>query len=317
MKKIIYFDAGENSEESMPKHSINKLKEISDFEIFKGTPKTEQEAFARIKDADGILLGRNISNSVIEMCEKLKVISFVGYGVKSYIDTDFIREKGITITNTPGYGDNAVAEHALTLLLALTKNVLRNHNEMKKGIWYQSDYSTEVKGKTIGLVGLGSIGVRMAELCKLLGMNVICWTFNPSRERGDRLGVNFVEMDELFSQSDFISLHLPYTNETKGIIGDEEFSLMKQGSIFINTARAELIKEGSLLKNLLNGKISLAGLDVFDEEPIKENDPLLKIDNVLLSPHVAYNTPESMSNMMEIAIENLISYFNGTPKNIY
>lgn len=317
MRRVVYFDAGENLEKQLSANTIIKLKRISDFEIFQGSPETEEEAYDRLKDADAILLGRNISNDVIERCEKLKLISFVGYGVKSYIDTDFIRKRGITITNTPGYGDNAVAEHALTLLLSLSKKIVRNHNALKAGKWYQSDSSMEVKGKTIGLVGMGSIGIRMAELCKLLGMNVLCWTFNPSKERARKLGVTFVELDDLFRQSDFVSLHLPYTNETRGIIGDKEFSLMKQDSIFINTARAELVEEGSLLKNLMNKQIGWAGLDVFEQEPILENDPLLQMENVILSPHVGYNSPESINNMLEIAVDNIVEFFTGTPRNVY
>lgn len=314
--RIVYVDAGENIKKLLTKELITPLQQNSNFEIFLGTPSTKEEALQRVKDADGILLGRHLSNEIIEQCEKLKIISFVGYGVKNYLDIDFIRNQGITITNTPGYGDNAVAEHALTLLLSLTKNMVRNHTRLQKDIWNQVDNSLEVRGKTIGLVGIGSIGERMAELCKALGMNVICWTFHPNKQRSKRLGIRFVNLDELFSQSDFVSLHLPYTDQTKGMIGERELSKMKQGSLFINTARAELVETDVLIKYLSNGKIAGAGLDVFDEEPLPENDRLLKLDNVILSPHVAFNTPESVKNMLKIAINNIVQFMKGTPTNI-
>jgi len=313
--RIVYFDASENIKKLLSNRMISPLQNISDFEIFSGTPSTTTEALKRIKGADGILLGRHLSNKVIGQCEKLKIISFIGYGVRNYLDLNYIRKKEIIISNTPGYGDNAVAEHALTLLLSLSKRIVRNHNNMEKGIWNQSDNCFEVKGKTIGLVGMGSIGERMTELCKSLGMNVICWTFNPSQERGEKLGVQFVEFNELFSKSDFVSLHLPYTEKTKEIIGEKQFSLMKEDSLFINTARGEIVQNNVLLKYLKNGKIAGAGLDVYDEEPIPKNDPFLFLDNVILSPHVAFNTPESIQNMLQIAINNLLNYFDGSPTN--
>src|SRR5699024_2230802 len=124
--RIVYFDASKNIKMVVSKEIISPLQRISDFEIFSGTPSSEHEALERIKDADGILVGRHLSNEVIDQCESLKVISFIGYGVKNYVDLNFLQNKGITVTNTPGYGDNAVAEHALALLISLTKNIVRN-----------------------------------------------------------------------------------------------------------------------------------------------------------------------------------------------
>src|SRR5690625_3207150 len=230
LMRIVYVDAGENIKKLLTKELITPLQQNSNFEIFLGTPSTKEEALQRVKDADGILLGRHLSNEIIEQCEKLKIISFVGYGVKNYLDIDFIRNQGITITNTPNYGDDAVAEHALTLLLSLTKNIVKNHNNMKKGIWKQINTNIEINNKTIGLIGLGSIGRKMVHLCKSLGLNVKCWTRNPDKQREEELGIKFVKMEELLKESDFVSLHLPYLHSTERMIGKKELGMMKQGS---------------------------------------------------------------------------------------
>lgn len=314
--RIIYYDAGEHIEKLLSDEIVYPLRQISDFEVFSGSPQTNEEAMERLQGADGILFGRHLPNEVINQSKKLKVMSFVGFGVKNYIDIGYIRQKGIQITNTPGYGDNSVAEHALALLLSLTKQIVKSHNQMQKGIWDQSSYSMELKGKTIGLVGMGGIGGRMAKLCKAVGMNVISWTFNPDQMRSKELGIRFVELDELFRTSDFVSIHLPYTDQTIGLIGSKELSKMKQGSLFINTARSEIVETNALLECLLTGKIAGAGLDVFDNEPISDDNPFIKMENVIMTPHIAFNTPDSVTNMLKIAVQNTVDYFNGTPKNI-
>lgn len=314
--RIVFPDAGPNTRNTLTKDLINQIEQIAEFTLYEGAPKSREEFLKRIKNADGIILGQNLPNDVMSECDGLKFISFVGYGVKSYLDIDFATKQGIKIANTRHYGDDAVAEHALALMLALSKNIAESDTKMKKGIWDKSKTSIELKEKTIGLVGMGGIGERTSELCKALGMNVISWTFNPDEKRSKQLGVPFVSLEELFSRSDYISLHLPYTNETKNIIGENELSQVKKGAILINTARSQLIDGESLNKALLDGRLLGAGLDVFDEEPIPDDDPLLNLDNVILTPHVGYNTPESVSNMMEIAVNNVLKYFKGTPENI-
>lgn len=312
---IVFPDAGSNVRGMLSGALEGKIKNIADFVIYEGSPKSDEEFIKRIKDADGLMLGKYLPNEVMKECNKLKVISFVGYGVKNYVDIEFATKCGITIANTPDYGNNAVAEHALSLMLSLSKNIVENHNKLKKGMWDKSVKSIELKGKVIGLVGIGGIGQRMAELCKALGMEVISWTFNPSQERSKKLGIQFVTLDYLFSKSDFISLHLPYTNQTKNIIDEKHFSLIKQSAILINTARSQLIEKDALDNALRNGLLAGAGLDVFDEEPLPKSDDLLEKNNLILSPHVGYNTPESIKNMMNIATYNLLNYFKGLPIN--
>jgi D-3-phosphoglycerate dehydrogenase len=174
----------------------------------------------------------------------------------------------------------------------------------------------ELRGKTIGLIGLGGIGQRMAGLCKALGMNVICWTFNPNEERARKLGVKFTNLEELLIQSDIVSLHLPYTDKTKKLLGKKELLLMKQESLLINTSRAELVDTESLAEILDSKQIAGAGIDVFDEEPIASDNPLLGLSNVILTPHMGFNTPEAGEEILKISINNLVQFFNKNIQNV-
>ncbi|MFD1606979.1 2-hydroxyacid dehydrogenase [Oceanobacillus luteolus] len=316
MLRIVFPDADSNMKSLLTEDLIMKLESVAEFEIYDERPKTDEEFIRRVQYADALLLGWGISNEVIRACENLKMISFTGYGVRNFIDLEYTRKKGIIVTNTPAYGDNAVAEHALALMMALTKNIPENDRKIRKGNWDQSTSNMELKGKTIGLVGIGGIGKRMAELCNAMGMEVISWTFNPSVERGKELGVMFVELEELLDDSDIVSLHLPYTNNTQGIIGKPELEAMKPGCMLINTARAELVDTAALIQQLERGHLAGAGIDVFDQEPIHPDSPLLKMDNVILSPHVGYNTPESVSNIIKIAVDNVVQGLKGDPVNV-
>ncbi|MEH7113220.1 NAD(P)-dependent oxidoreductase [Neobacillus niacini] len=313
---IVFPDADPQLKEILTEYLLNPLEQIAEIRIYEGRPKTQEEYINRVKDADGILLGWSIPNEVIEECRHLKIISFTCIGASNFIDLDFAASRGIIVTNTPGYADNAVAEHALSLMMVLAKNLKIHHENIVGGIWEQSKTSMELRGKTIGLIGLGGIGQRMAGLCNALGMNVICWTFNPNEDRARKLGVKFTSLKELLSQSDVVSLHLPYTKKTKKLLGERELLLMKQESFLINTSRAELIDTQSLAEVLALKQIAGAGIDVFDEEPIANDNPLLGLSNVILTPHMGFNTPEAGEEILKISINNLVQFFNKNIQNI-
>ncbi|EKN67611.1 glycerate dehydrogenase [Neobacillus bataviensis LMG 21833] len=308
---IVFPDADHH----LPDDLITPLRQYGDFQTFIGRPETKDEYINRVRNADGILLGWSIPNEVIAECPNLKIISFTGIGASNFVDLRFAKSSGVIVTNTPGYADNAVAEHTLSLMLSLAKNINHNHTTVARGIWNQSRKSIELKGKTIGLIGLGGIGQRMAEFCKAIGMNVICWTFNPNPVRAQKLGLSFTSIKDLLEKSDFVSLHLPYTDQTKKMLGKEELSLMKQEAFLINTSRAELIDTDALVELLSSKRIAGAGIDVFDEEPISNQNSLLALDNVILSPHIAYNTPEAYKEILRISINNLVEFFKGSIRN--
>lgn len=313
---VVLPNADDQCEQLLQDSHLQELKQRASFRLYKGVPVSSREYIERVRDADALLLWGTISNEVMAECPKLKFISFAGTGYKNYIDVDFAAQQGIKVANAPSYGANAVAEHALALLFSIAKNIPQNASQMRKGQWGPSGVNIEFEGKTIGLIGLGSIGTKMAQLCKALGMNVICWTLHPSEQRAKHLGITFVSLDHLLTESEFISLHLPYTDETKHFLGAKQFSMMKPGAIFINTARAELIHTPSLIKALKAGPLAAAGIDVFDEEPIPKDNPLLQMNNVILSPHVGYSTKESIEGILEISIRNIVEFFKGNPINL-
>ena len=313
---IVYPDVDPSIKRFLTDDATSKLKTISEFRFFEGKPKNTAEFLSRVQDADGILLGWHLPNEVLSACSKLKIVSFTGIGANNFIDLNYANRLGVKITNTPGYADNTVAEHAFSLLLSLAKNIPKHNENVINGIWDQSITSMELAGKTIGLIGLGGIGKRMAEICNAFRMNVKCWTFNPSEERAQSAGVSFVSLDELLRTSDVISLHIPLTEETRNFLTDKELSTIKQGAILINTARAEIIDTNSLVKHLSSGRLRGAGIDVFEEEPLSIKSPLLTLDNVILTPHIGFNTEEATKEILNISINNLFEFFNGNPINV-
>jgi lactate dehydrogenase-like 2-hydroxyacid dehydrogenase len=306
---IVYPDADPQFINLLTDELLNPIRKFADIRIYEGRPATNKEFVNRVKGADGILLGWSIPNEVIAECPNLKIISFTGIGASNFVDLKYAASRGITVTNTPGYADNAVAEHTLSLIFSLAKNINQNHQNVAKGYWNQSYTSVELRGKKIGLIGLGGIGQRMAELCKALGMKVFCWTFNPNSERAYKSGLTFTSLEQLLKQSNIVSLHLPLTEQTQKLLGKKELSLMKKDAYFINTSRSELVDTSFLVELLSSNRIAGAGIDVFDEEPIMLNNPLLSLSNVILSPHIAFNTLDATIEIFNIAVNNLDQFF--------
>jgi len=168
----------------------------------------------------------------------------------------------------------------------------------------------------VGLVGFGGIGARFAALAKGIGMNVRAWTRNPDPPRAREHGIEFVDLETILRDSDVLSVHVALTPETEGLLDARALSLTKSGVIVVNTARGEIIDEDALLAALRSGHVATAGLDVYHAEPLSGDHPLLALDNVLLTPHVAFNTPEATHSLLDITIDNIVSYFRGTPENV-
>ena len=335
-RRIVYPDADDQLAALLTGARRTRLEALGAFRIHHGLPgglPGDPAAYLeRLGDAAGVVLGWDLPVEVMRRAPRLEVISYLGTGAANFVDLAEAERLGITVCNTPGYGDNAVAEHALALLLALARRVPRlDHGLRQAGRqperqagqragqgaeWGQSQPGFELRGKTLGLVGLGGIGARMAELARGLGMEVKTWTRNPSPERAERHGVAFLPLEELLETSDVISLHLLLTPETEGFLGPEELDRMKPDAVLVNTARAELVDQAALVERLRDGRIAAAGLDVFWNEPLPADHPLLELDNVVLTPHVAYNTPEAIAAMLDIAIDNLARYFEGGPINV-
>lgn len=293
-----------------------RLRQLGEVRVYESEAIGE-ELVPRIADADVayIMRGSSIfSRSVMQRCPKLKLISVLGAGY-DHIDVEAASELGITISTTPNYATVAVAELALSLMLDVAHRISRKDREMRTGGWAH-EYASQLCGKTLGVIGTGSIGQKVMQLGRAIGMSVVAWTFHPSPERAREYGVEFASLEDLLGQSDVVSLHVQSTAETRNLIGKREFSLMKPTAILVNTARGALIDENALVEALNNDQIAGAGLDVFVNEPLPVDHPLRKMENTVLSPHNGWMVPEATCTGMVIAVDNVANFLQGHPTNV-
>ena len=246
---------------------------------------------------------------------KLKLISILGTGTDN-VDLVTARQRDVTVTNTPGVGAPSVAELTLGLMLAVTKSIPLSDQRVRGGVWQHVE-GPELEGKTLGLLGLGAIGSRVARMARGLGMRVIAWSFTPDLQRAAQLGVELVERDEVFRRADVVSVHLRNTPEVRGLVGARELSLMQPSAYLINTARGALLDADALARALRDGKLAGAGLDVFVEEPlVLERNPFRGLNNVVLTPHLGAVTREANARSRAMPVDNIIAYLEGKPQNV-
>lgn len=314
-RKIVYPDAEESIAPLLTGERLNKLKSLGEFEVYYGEQPDDQTVIERLADAQAVISGWGMSNTVIAALPRLEVISFTGLGASTYIDIAEAGRRNITVTHTLSAAET-IAEHTLALMLDAARHISRLDRDIRQGHWNMDVVALDLRGKTLGLVGFGRIAQAVVPLAKAFGMNVIAWTRNPSRERADQHGIEFTELDELLSSSDIVSLHLMSTPETNGLIHADRLRALKPGTLLINTARSKILDEGVMAELLKSGHIAAAGVDVYDEEPIPSDHAFLTLDNIVMTPHIAYNTPEALEAMYDTAIDNLVAYYSGEPQNI-
>ena len=313
---IVFADADPPMMPLMVGERLARCEALGNFTVYEGLAADAADYEARISDATGIMIGWDLPVDVMRKAPRLEVISYLGTGAANMIDLQAAAAHGITVCNTPGYGNNAVAEHTLALLFAVARDIPRLDRTLRTEGWNLLDPGFELRGKKLGLIGLGGIGSRVAELAGSLGMEVLAWTRNPSAERAQRSGVTFASLETVLGECDVVSLHLLLTPETQNLLGAAELDQMKEGAVFINTARAELVDEAALIARLRSGRIAAAGIDVYWKEPLPREHPLLALDNVVTTPHVGFNTPEATVAMVDMGIDNLVQYFAGDPINV-
>lgn len=295
---------------------LARLDEYGEVVLYADRPLDDAEKVRRARDATCLINSRSSvtwPEHVLRRLPKLKMFAVCGIGTDA-IDLNVARELGIDVRNLPGRTAAIVAEHALGLLLAISKRAWFQTSELKHGRWTAMQ-NICLRGKMLGLIGAGPIAAEMARLAKAIGMKVQAWTFNPAAERERELGLRFVGFEELLSTSDTISLHVKLTEETRGFIGRREFALMKPGTLFINTARGAIVDTAALVDALNSGRLAGAGIDVFDEEPIAADHPLLACEQVVLTPHNADQTPEGMELLNSGVVENVIAFLEGRDVN--
>jgi D-3-phosphoglycerate dehydrogenase len=235
---------------------------------------------------------------VLAQCHGLKHIVFLGTGASSYMDVPALNGLGIEVHTIKGYGDTAVAEHTMALIFACCRDLARMDRAVRAGTWDPLE-SMQLNGKTLGLIGLGGIGMEVVRIARGIGMQVIAWNRSPRPDAG----VPLVGLDELLARADVISLHLSLNDETRGLIDAQRLARTNPGVILVNTARGELLDEAALLDALRSGHIRHAGLDVFHAEPLKPDHPMARMENVTLTSHAAYRTLEASETLMRRAID--------------
>lgn len=281
-----------------------------------GVVDNEALLIARCGEADAVLLNwARMTRPVIAACPNLKVISFLGIGVDGFVDFDAARERGIRVSNTPGYGDRTVAEHAIALMFAVARRVVQFDGIVRGGGWAEHPSGIELRGRRIGLVGFGPIARETARMALGLGMEVVAWTRSAGRYRRNFSTVKFVDLAELFASSDVVSLHLSLNDATRGLIDAALLSRMKSSAIVINTARGGLMDYDCLEKLLTEGKIFGAGLDVFPAEPLAES-ALRHLPNVVLTPHIGFNSTAAVERLLRGGLDNILNFFAGKPQNL-
>jgi D-3-phosphoglycerate dehydrogenase len=264
-----------------------------------------REPFAR-EELPLVLAGYDIAiddhsympTDLVERCKQLKHIVFLGTGPASYMNVAEVNALGIKVHIIKGYGDTAVAEHSIALMVAAARDVARMDREIRSGAWITHE-GMQLKDKTLGVIGLGGIGREVARIGMGIGMNVIGW----NRTKHAEIAVPLVDIDELLAKSDVISMNLTLGDETRGFLDKTRIARMKPGVIYVNTARGALADEAALIAALKSGQIGHAGLDVFHDEPLKSDHPLAKIDNVTLTSHAGFRTLEASMTLLRRSID--------------
>jgi D-3-phosphoglycerate dehydrogenase / 2-oxoglutarate reductase len=265
---------------------------------------TEDELITNIKDADAAIVAfSQINSRVLEQATALKIVCKHGVGVDN-IDLEATKEKSIWVTNVTNANMHAVADFSFGLILALARQIPQADFLTKEGKWPRI-FGTDVYGKTIGIIGLGAIGREVARRAKGFGMDILAYDPFPNREYVEQHNIQLLELDEIFEKSDFVSLHLPLTEQTNGLVGKRQFEMMKNTAFLVNASRGGIVVEADLYHALKNGEIAGAALDVFVEEPL-EKHPLFELPNFIAMPHIAGYTDGAVNALGMTCVKNIV-----------
>lgn len=295
------------------------LSKYGDYTVYDRT--NPEDIIDRAKDADILFINKSVITA--EMLEKMPNLKYVGLQSTGYnvIDCKAARELGITVSNIPAYSTNAVAQLVFSFILQITNRVTMHSDAVHNGEWcacpdfcFWKAPLAELDGKTIGIVGFGSIGQRVSNIASAFGMRVLAFTPHPKPDEFSDIA--FVDFETLLRESDIITCHCPLNSQTEGIINAAALAKMKKSAIFINTSRGPVVDEQALANALNNGDIQAAGLDVLKVEPPKADNPLLTAKNCYITPHIAWAAYETRARLLNILEENLKAFIDGRPQNV-
>ena len=295
---------------------LDRLQPYGDVTVHETRPADAEEQMARVRKCDVIINSRGAISwreAQLRALPKLRMIATCSIGT-DMIDVDVARELGIVVSNQPGRTAPVVAEHMFGLMFAVAKKAAFQTAEIQAGRWTPR-LNVMLQGKTLGVIGTGNIGAELARLGRAIGMEVIAWTFHPSPERARDLGVRFVELNELLRTADVVSLNVSLTEDTRHMIAREQLEMMKPDAILLNGARGDVLDLEALAVVLEAGHLSGAGLDVFSEEPFTSEHPIKACEQVVLTPHMADQTPEGSDLLNGGAVDNVIAFLEGNPRN--
>ncbi|RXZ01437.1 2-hydroxyacid dehydrogenase [Fictibacillus sp. S7] len=301
----------------VPEEVENYIAQHCSYDKWEGSePIPRSELLQKLGQAEGLLItGEKIDDELLDHAPNLKVVSNISVGYNNF-DTDAMKRRNIIGTNTPDVLNETVADLALALMLSAARRVPELDKLVKDGKWEKKSdeplFGVDVHGKTLGIIGMGRIGEAIGRRAKFgFNMDILYHNRHRKMETEKELDASYVSQEELLQKSDFVLLMVPFTEETKHLMGREQFAQMKKSAIFINTSRGQTVDEGALTEALQNGKILAAGLDVFDQEPVSPDNPLLELPNVVTLPHIGSATCQTRFDMAMLAAENLVAAVTG------
>jgi len=312
--KIVILDAYTVNPGDLTWHPLDDMGELI---VYDRT--LPEQVVERCKGAEVVLTNKVVLDA--EILNQLPHLSYIGVLATGYnvVDLEVASRQSITVTNIPAYSTNSVAQMVWAHILNITNNVAHYATENSKGRWtnnkdfcYYDFTHTELAGKIMGIVGLGNTGMATARIAQAFGMKVIAYTSKTQLPEG----MTKVTLDELFQESDILSLHCPLTNETKGLVNRERLNLMKPSAILINTSRGPVVNEADVAEALNQGRIAAFGADVVSVEPIEASNPLLNAKNCFLTPHIAWATKEARQRLIDICVENVKAFVQDNPQNV-
>jgi D-3-phosphoglycerate dehydrogenase len=295
---------------------LERLRQAGEVAMYVDRPTTADEKVRRAQGATCLINSRSAikwEGAVLCRLPQLRMITTCGIGTDA-IDLEAASDLGIVVSNVPGKTAPIVAEHALALMFAVARRTWFQTDALKRGRWIGMD-NVFLRGKTLGVIGTGTIGAEMARLAVAVGMKVVAWSFHPSPERQEELGIPFIPLNDLLRTADVVSLHVKLTEQSRRLIGARELALMKPGALLINTARGAVVDGDALVAALNAGRLGGVGIDVFEVEPLPSNHPLLACEQVVLTPHNADQTPEGIDLLNEGVVDNVLAFVAGKPQN--
>ena len=318
--KAVYLEEGAVNPGDISLEPITRLIETT---VYNNT--TEEDKYEHIGDAEVVFTNKVIFDE--ETFERLPNLKYIGVCATGYnvIDLDAARRHNVVVTNVPAYSTESVAQLTWGFILETASHISRHNESVHNGDWVKSETFcywlepvVELAGKTIGILGFGNIGKRVAEIANAFKLNVLVYTAHPEKYEGTEEAkfVQFVSQDELFSRSDIVSLHCPMTKETEQIICTENIAKMKDGVVIINVSRGGLVNEAELAEALKSGKVRMAAVDVVTKEPMEASNPLLTAPNMIITPHLAWASVEARKRLVEVISGNFESYLKGEKKNV-